>query len=100
MKLHVMWDEFDPSKFYADTYLRWNEDVSKRTGGSDEFRVRLGTVHLRSHSFGDLPVWLLTLVLDAQEFETVVTCPEQYIKSFLSSGPHTEKERETEREPT
>ncbi|KER20430.1 hypothetical protein T265_11029 [Opisthorchis viverrini] len=29
--------------------------------------------YLRSHSFGVLPVWSLTLVLVAEEFETVVT---------------------------
>ncbi|KAG5449863.1 hypothetical protein CSKR_201057 [Clonorchis sinensis] len=36
-------------------------------------RKPLSTAHLRNHSFGVLPVWLLTLVLVAQEIETVVT---------------------------
>ncbi|KER31217.1 hypothetical protein T265_02535 [Opisthorchis viverrini] len=35
------------------------------------------TAHLRSRSSGVLPVWLPTLVLVAQEFETVVTTTTQ-----------------------
>ncbi|GAA54202.1 hypothetical protein CLF_112607 [Clonorchis sinensis] len=49
-------------------------------------RKPLSTAHLRSNPFGVSPVWLLTLVLAAQEIETAVTVLNVDKRAFLDAN--------------